>query len=939
MSANGQKRAYHELVERVRRVVRRSVPRGAAVVVVSKGDTQLIDFDDRRGLHFPQRTDGVYAGHYPADSASATAHLEALRRRGAEFFVIPAPCLWWRDHYPEFREHLEQTYKLLVQDEHVCFLYALFDVRDPGAAANRGGVSTSRRRPASRSRGLETLDERLRDDLNALVDLSHYSKQVDQPFENVPDAIRHYVNEGAGKGYDPHPLFDTSYYVEKTTGFATSGENPLVHFLRYGAQDELDPNPYFDTAYYFEQGVALRRNGGNPLVHYIRYAAANQAYAPNPLFGNGFYLAVYPEIAAAGLNPLAHYLTTGCHEGRLVSHIHEGIVAALRRRGRSPLLRGNWKDGNILAVSRTLNDDEALLVRAAEALSEEHHIDSVTVALRRGRAGSDQVDGVVLLEDFTTARDVLRPSALRLLAKSMSAKRPLFALTDVADVLEGLEDAGVPAYYFASADDQAEELRIAREKARRIVFGSSSAFSNAGAKLGEHPTRVALIVPEHVRDESRGVAGYARALLDLARRDLDITGEAAPRRRGFVHKKIVIPCSDWTVSGVNASLEAVGKELVARGWDVEVLFTRDEEFVLETAHEVHLPQLPYRFLHRTDPGAEGMWQALVAYLERSAPCVMFMGYDFVANSVVPALGDGVAAVAWAQADDGDYYEQVYRLGRYCNAVVCVSNQIKARVAELNPRIGECVVVIHNSSVCQDDVNARRRRRRRQLRLVYTGRLVQYQKRVLDFVQLAEALDNRGVAYEIRLIGTFPRHESVEDEFRTIAGRHLDDGRLQLLGRLPRDRILEELSEADFFVLLSDFEGLPLSLVESMARGCVPVVARSESGIPELIVSGENGLVIEGRDYSEWAGQLVDHWEDRRAYAAMSKRCADTIRRDFTIERVADQFEELFARVLDEVSTGSYARPPALHWGEKRSQTGDVLPPPSLYRPVTLAGLR
>ena len=51
-----------------------------------------------------------------------------------------------------------------------------------------------------------------------------------------------------------------------------------------------------------------------------------------------------------------------------------------------------------------------------------------------------------------------------------------------------------------------------------------------------------------------------------------------------------------------------------------------------------------------------------------------MAYDFVANSVVPALTDDVGAVIWAQADDGDYYEQAYRLGRYCNAVVCVSEQ-------------------------------------------------------------------------------------------------------------------------------------------------------------------------------------------------------------------------------------------------------------------------
>ena len=128
-------------------------------------------------------------------------------------------------------------------------------------------------------------------------------------------------------------------------------------------------------------------------------------------------------------------------------------------------------------------------------------------------------------------------------------------------------------------------------------------------------------------------------------------------------------------------------------------------------------------------------------------------------------------------------------------------------------------------------SARRRRRGRHLRLVYTGRLVQYQKRILDFVDLAEALDGRGVQYSISLIGSFSRHESVRDHFETRAQAHLDDGRIRLLGRLSRAQIFEELDSADFFLLLSDFEGLPLSLVEAMARGCVPFVSHSDSGIP------------------------------------------------------------------------------------------------------------
>jgi GT2 family glycosyltransferase len=113
------------LVERVRDVVHEAVPPGAAVLVVSRGDEELIDFEGRTGLHFPQVENGVYAGHHPADGAEAIAHLEQLRAAGAEFLVLPQPALWWLDQYGSFRDHLQQQYSLVARAEEACLVFAL----------------------------------------------------------------------------------------------------------------------------------------------------------------------------------------------------------------------------------------------------------------------------------------------------------------------------------------------------------------------------------------------------------------------------------------------------------------------------------------------------------------------------------------------------------------------------------------------------------------------------------------------------------------------------------------------------------------------------------------------------------------------------------------------------------------------------------------------
>ena len=80
---------YRRLILKLRGIVERETPRGTTVAVVSRGDAELLAFDNRRGWHFPQTEQGVYAGHHPADSAAAIAHVEEVRARGARYLLVP----------------------------------------------------------------------------------------------------------------------------------------------------------------------------------------------------------------------------------------------------------------------------------------------------------------------------------------------------------------------------------------------------------------------------------------------------------------------------------------------------------------------------------------------------------------------------------------------------------------------------------------------------------------------------------------------------------------------------------------------------------------------------------------------------------------------------------------------------------------------------------
>jgi len=115
---------YAELVQRIHALALAALPAGAQVLVVSRGDDALLP-PELAATHFPQAPGGGYAGHYPADSAAAVAHLEQCRAEGAEFLLLPSTAFWWLDHYGGLLQHLMGRGRVLHHDGHC----VIFDLR------------------------------------------------------------------------------------------------------------------------------------------------------------------------------------------------------------------------------------------------------------------------------------------------------------------------------------------------------------------------------------------------------------------------------------------------------------------------------------------------------------------------------------------------------------------------------------------------------------------------------------------------------------------------------------------------------------------------------------------------------------------------------------------------------------------------------------------
>jgi hypothetical protein len=118
---------YLAVVNRVRRTVRERLPKEARVLVIGRGDEDLVQLSGRRAAHFPQDAAGDFAGEYPGTGGEAVEQLRELVGRGWDHLVIPTTSFWWLDSYPEFRIHLLRDWHAVHRDEN-CLIF----IHDPG---------------------------------------------------------------------------------------------------------------------------------------------------------------------------------------------------------------------------------------------------------------------------------------------------------------------------------------------------------------------------------------------------------------------------------------------------------------------------------------------------------------------------------------------------------------------------------------------------------------------------------------------------------------------------------------------------------------------------------------------------------------------------------------------------------------------------------------
>lgn len=259
--------------------------------------------------------------------------------------------------------------------------------------------------------------------------------------------------------------------------------------------------------------------------------------------------------------------------------------------------------------------------------------------------------------------------------------------------------------------------------------------------------------------------------------------------------------------------------------------------------------------------------------------------DFLELAMLTRHDTGHTVFQLLHGDHDYYYDLAAKHEPVIDAYIAYSRAMYEKLLRLLPARRDTIFHLRYGIPLPEKV---RSAKRGALRLLFAGRLEYGQKGIYDLPQIDARLLELGVEATWTVIGEGPHGDELKR-------RWPQTNRVNYLGQMTNAGVLDQCAAHDVFVLPTRAEGFPVALLEAMGAGLVPVVSNIETGVPEVVTSGETGFTPEVADIAGFAEAIAELDANRDRLETMSRAARQVVVEQFDIrERVAD-YQALFAR--------------------------------------------
>jgi glycosyltransferase involved in cell wall biosynthesis len=262
-------------------------------------------------------------------------------------------------------------------------------------------------------------------------------------------------------------------------------------------------------------------------------------------------------------------------------------------------------------------------------------------------------------------------------------------------------------------------------------------------------------------------------------------------------------------------------------------------------------------------------------------------HDWLELAMVSSLGLSVPVIFFLHGDYEYYYEMALK-NEFCVTIFIVpTNSMKNRLLNLLPHREKDifiqsypVVAPKVSSLNFDIVSC----------AYYVADLKDPNKRFEIIPEIDNCLIEKGVYVNWNIGGGGMELK----EFMTKWSNY-DPNRIKYFGYLDTEKQSTLLSCSNIFILPSVKEGIPLSMVESMKSGLVPIVSNWNNSINEYIQDGMNGFIIDDPTPLKFATKIIELNSEKNKFIEFSKSAINSSSHKNNIEETIISIENIILK--------------------------------------------
>ncbi len=305
--------------------------------------------------------------------------------------------------------------------------------------------------------------------------------------------------------------------------------------------------------------------------------------------------------------------------------------------------------------------------------------------------------------------------------------------------------------------------------------------------------------------------------------------------------------------------------------------------------------------------------------QQTLPATLIPNWTFGTYATCAALSstqaDGMRVIGIAHSDEDIFYAWLQYYEPIIHTYVAVSEKIATVLKARLPERSDDIVV----RSCPVDVPPDFNRipadgNKVPIKLMYAGRVQNQQKRISDLLILVKLLTQKKIDFKLTIVGDGGERQWLEKQFARLMGSDACQ-KVVFVGTVNPDQMPHYWRSADIGLLVSDFEGTSISMLESMAQGCVPIVT-DVSGVKAVIQDGENGFKVPIGDMTTMANIIQRLHTDRQLLQQLGRQAHLKVLHNYAFADYIPWFAELTEQ--------GWQKPPR-NWPPERPLLPDPLP--------------